>query len=31
MFLLVGVLEHTEHLSTILERLVKIGVTGTTV
>lgn len=31
MFLLVDVLEHTEHLSTILERLVKIGVTGTTV
>jgi len=31
MYLLVDVLEHTEHLSTILERLVKIGVTGTTV
>jgi nitrogen regulatory protein P-II 1 len=29
--LLVDVLEQTEYLSTILERLVKIGVTGTTV
>jgi nitrogen regulatory protein PII len=31
MYLLVDVLEQTEHLSTILEKLVGIGVTGTTV
>jgi nitrogen regulatory protein P-II 1 len=31
MYLLVDVLEHTEHLPAILERLVAIGVTGTTV
>jgi nitrogen regulatory protein P-II 1 len=31
MYLLVDVLEHTEHLPAILERLVTIGVTGTTV
>ncbi len=31
MYLLVDVLEHTEHLPTILEKLVAIGVTGTTV
>lgn len=29
--MLVDVLEHTEHLPTILEKLVAIGVTGTTV
>jgi hypothetical protein len=31
MYLLVDVLEHTEHLPVILERLVAIGVSGTTV
>ena len=31
MYLLIDVLEQTEHLSTILERFVEIGVTGTTV
>jgi nitrogen regulatory protein P-II 1 len=31
MYLLVDVLEHTEHLPAILEELVAIGVTGTTV
>jgi len=31
MYLLVDVLEHTEHLPTILEGFAKIGVTGTTV
>jgi nitrogen regulatory protein PII len=30
MYLLVDVLEHTEHLSTILEKFAKIGVSGTT-
>jgi len=31
MYLLVDVLEHTEHLPSILEGFAKIGVTGTTV
>ena len=31
MYLLVDVLEHTEHLPGILEGFTKIGVTGTTV